>query len=154
MLYRLMRSLVADIFIPLDSTLLGLPFIQQTRMIIDASDQVAELRALDTAPFPIDYRRAMCTVPAVEPKANPIAIHADVIKEIERIEQFYSADQHTAPSPPSIMQPAKRAREVASNTHPSPAAVGKAVSFGSAIKPSYSVEADPDRLYDVPAFPA
>ena len=33
------------------NTILGLPFIQQTRMIIDASDQVADLRALDTPPF-------------------------------------------------------------------------------------------------------
>jgi hypothetical protein len=136
------------------TTILGLPFIQQTRMIINLFDQVAELRALDTAPFPIDYHQAMCTIPAVEPKANPIASHADVIKEIERIKQFYAADQHAAPSPPSIMQPAKKAREVASDTPPSPAAVGKVVSFGSAIKPSYSVEADPDGLYDVPAFPA
>ncbi len=62
------------------NTILGLPFIQQTRMIIDMSNQVAELRALDTAPFLMNYRQAMCTVPAVEPKANPIASHADVIK--------------------------------------------------------------------------
>ncbi len=136
------------------NTILGLPFIQQTRMIIDASDQVAELQALDTAPLPIDYRQATCTVPAIEPKANPITSHADVIKETERIKQFYAADQHAAPSPPSIMQPAKRAHEVASNTPPSPAAVGKAASFGSVIQPSYSVEADPDGLYNVPAFPA
>ncbi len=122
-------------------------------MIINASDQVAELQALDTAPFPIDYRQAMCTIPAVEPKANPIASHADVIIEIERIKQFYAADQHAAPSPPSIMQPAKQARKVASNTPTSPAAVGKAVSFCSAIEPIYSVETDHDGLYDVPAFP-
>jgi len=32
------------------NTILGLPFIQQTRMIIDASDQVADLGALDTPP--------------------------------------------------------------------------------------------------------
>ena len=38
--------------------ILGLPFIQQTKMIIDAADQVAELRFLDTPPFPIDFRRA------------------------------------------------------------------------------------------------
>ncbi len=109
--------------------ILGLPFIQQTRMIINASDQVAELRALDTAPFPINYRQAMCTVPAVEPKANPIASHADVIKEIKRIKQFYAADQHAAPSPPSIMQPDKRAREVASNTPPPSCGGGKSGVF-------------------------
>ncbi len=45
--------------------ILGLPFIQATRMVIDAADNVANLRALDTPPFPIDMRRAMCTEPAV-----------------------------------------------------------------------------------------
>ncbi len=137
------------------NTILGLPFIQLTRMIINASDQVTELQALDTAPFLINYHQAMCTVPSVEPKANPaITSHADIIKKIEQIEQFYATDQHAAPSPPSILHPAKRARKVANNPPTSPA-VGKVVSFGSIIElePNYSVEAEPDELYKVPALP-
>ena len=34
----------------------GLPFIQQTCMIINTADQVAELRSLDLPPFAIDFR--------------------------------------------------------------------------------------------------
>jgi hypothetical protein len=34
--------------------ILGLPLITQTKMIIDTSDQVAEMRAFDAPPFPID----------------------------------------------------------------------------------------------------
>jgi hypothetical protein len=40
------------------NTILGLLFIKQTKMIVDAADQVAELRALDVLPFPISFRRA------------------------------------------------------------------------------------------------
>ena len=53
------------------NAILGLPFIQQTRMVIDASDQVADMHALDMPPFPIDFRRAMCTVPALPPDIAP-----------------------------------------------------------------------------------
>ena len=38
--------------------IVGLPFIQATRGIIDFADNVADLRALDAPPFPIEYRRA------------------------------------------------------------------------------------------------
>jgi hypothetical protein len=46
--------------------ILGLPFITQTRVIIDTSDQVAELQAFDTPPFPINFRRAMCAILVVD----------------------------------------------------------------------------------------
>ena len=93
------------------NTILGLPFIQQTRMIIYASDQVADLRALDTPPFSIDFRRAMCTVPAVE---NPpvlaanFANYANVIKAVDEILAFYADD--ITPSSQGIILPAKRSR--------------------------------------------
>ena len=91
--------------------ILGLPFIQQTRMIIDASDQVADLRALDTPPFPIDFRRAMCTVPAIEQTQSPpaqSAQYADVIKAVDDILAFYADDP--TPSSQGILQPSKRSR--------------------------------------------
>jgi hypothetical protein len=50
------------------NTILGLPFIKQTKMIVDAADQVAELRALDVLPFPISFRRAQCHVPTIDEK--------------------------------------------------------------------------------------
>ena len=48
------------------NTILGLPFIKQTKMIINAADQVAELRALDALPFPIDFPHAQCHVPTID----------------------------------------------------------------------------------------
>jgi hypothetical protein len=46
--------------------IVGLPFIQATRGIIDFADNVADLRALDGHPFPIEYRRATVHVPVME----------------------------------------------------------------------------------------
>jgi hypothetical protein len=48
------------------NTILCLPFIKQTEMIVDAADQVAELRALDALPFPIDFRCAQCHVSSID----------------------------------------------------------------------------------------
>ncbi len=48
------------------NTILGLPFIKQTKMIVDAADKVAELHALDALPFPIQFRRAQCQVPTID----------------------------------------------------------------------------------------
>jgi hypothetical protein len=82
-----------------------LPFIQQTRMIIDASDQVANLCALDTPPFPIYYCRAMCTAPAVEgPSGHQelTAKDANIISKINDILALYS----TKSKPASILLPA------------------------------------------------
>ncbi len=46
--------------------ILGLPFIKQTKMIVNAADQVAELRALVALPFPIDFCHAQCHVPTID----------------------------------------------------------------------------------------
>jgi hypothetical protein len=46
--------------------ILGLPFIKQTKMIVDAADQVAELRAFDALPFPINFCRRQCHVPTID----------------------------------------------------------------------------------------
>jgi hypothetical protein len=40
------------------NTIVGLPFIQATCMIIDLLDNVADMRALDASPFPLEYRCA------------------------------------------------------------------------------------------------
>jgi hypothetical protein len=48
------------------NTIVGLPFIQATRAIINLSDDVANLRAIDHPPFPIEYRRATVHVPVIE----------------------------------------------------------------------------------------
>jgi hypothetical protein len=95
-------------------TILGLPFIKQTKMIVNVADQVAELRALDALPFPISFRRAQCHVPTI----NKTKVHvnmtqyADIIRKINHIESLYSGNpavQHTAPhpSPKSALFPLK-----------------------------------------------
>ncbi len=67
------------------NAILGLPFITQTKMVIDTADQVAEMRAFDTPPFPIDFRRAMCAILVINEAAASAnaALHADVVAEIE-----------------------------------------------------------------------
>jgi hypothetical protein len=83
------------------NTMLSLPFIQQTKMIIDAADQVAELRSLDAPPFPIDFCRAQCGVPTISAPKDPVnASHfTDIIQEIANIESLYSASKPCAPNP-------------------------------------------------------
>ena len=103
------------------NTILGLPFIQGTRMVLDASDQVAELRALDTPPFALDFHRAMCTVPPVSgPTDKGIAArYASIINEVARIEAMYSGTTNAepaAPQPASILRSPKRSNSVAFNS--------------------------------------
>jgi hypothetical protein len=95
------------------NTILSLPFIQQTRMIIDAANQVANLWALDAPPFDIDYCRAMCTVPAVgdmptSSASAPSAQYADIIKKIDGIVAFYT----NISQPASILLPGKQSCRV------------------------------------------
>jgi hypothetical protein len=69
------------------NVILGLPFITKTKMIIDTSDHIAELRAFDTPPFPLGFHCAMCAIPVIDKKkatANA-ALHADIVKEIDSI---------------------------------------------------------------------
>ncbi len=70
------------------NVILGLPFITQTKMVIDTSDQVAELRAFDMPPFPIDFCHAMCAIPVIDNAAvaTNTALHANIVKEVEKIE--------------------------------------------------------------------
>ena len=155
------------------NTILGLPFIQQTRMIIDASDQVADLRALDTPAFPIDFRRAMCTIPAIEQTQSPppqSAQYANVIKAVDDILAFYADDP--TPSSQGILRPSKRSRPklafgdsfpVATRTRSTvefaderiPAiTIGDEASFvsiGSSIDPRSSSDVDNFCPFDMPA---
>jgi hypothetical protein len=154
------------------NTILGLPFIQQTRMIIDASDQVADLCALDTPPFTIDFRRAMCTVPDVThppTPAVPSARFSDIITQVDEILAFYAADPK--PNPQGILLPSRRSRAklkfgesfpVAARTRSKvefdderiPAiAFGDDASFvsiGSSIEPKPSSDIDIPGPFDVP----
>ena len=101
------------------NAILGLPFITQTKMIIDTADQVAEMRAFDTPPVPIDFRCAMCAIPVIDEAAAAAnaALHADVVAEIKAIEAhiykkcaFVSREKEPGDIPGSILMSPKRAR--------------------------------------------
>ena len=133
------------------NTILGLPFIQGTQMVLDASDQVAELRALDTPPFALDFRRAMCTVPPVSgPPDNIAARYASIINEVDKIVAMYSGPTHAgpeAPKPASILRSPKRSNSVAFDSAFKDD--GSIVSIGSAIDPKIDKDTDVLRLNDM-----
>ena len=84
------------------NTIVGLPFIQATRAVIDLADNVVELRAFDAPPFPLEYRRATVHVPVVdEGGEHPVHVagaFADLINEIDALEKhFASAKLNSAP---------------------------------------------------------
>jgi hypothetical protein len=54
------------------NTIIALPFIKGTRMIIDTVYDVAECKYLDRLPFPIDYRRTSNHVPVVDKLSAPV----------------------------------------------------------------------------------
>jgi hypothetical protein len=76
------------------NTIVGLPFIQAPRAIIDLFDNVANLRTIDALPFHIKYRRATVHVPVIEEGADrPVhltATKAALIQDIERLEAYFS----------------------------------------------------------------
>jgi hypothetical protein len=133
------------------NTILGLPFIQMTRMVLDASNQVAELRALDTPPFAIDFRHAMCTLPPVSslPDDGTAMCYADIIKEVNRIEAMYTnnTDAPDEPKPASILRSPKRSKGV--NFDSAIGDDGSVISIGSTIKPKFNNDTDVSNFYDV-----
>ena len=76
--------------------IVGLPFIQATRGIIDFADNVADLRALDAPPFPIEYRRATVHVPVMEGgdeyPVHLASAYGDVITEVNALERYFDAE--------------------------------------------------------------
>ena len=141
------------------NAILGLPFIQQTCMIIDAADQVAELRSLDSPLFAIDFRRAMCTIPPLGEAPN--ASHfSDVIAEVGNLERYVSGTP-MVPAPPALLF-AKKQKLVdeldkrvsfAPNVQGqgvdiSAISSGSVITIGGSLEPDYDVDAsvcdDPD----------
>ncbi len=51
------------------NTVLGLPLITATGMIIDTVDNVVEAKHLDCPPFPLDFRHATKNIPAIDDDA-------------------------------------------------------------------------------------
>ena len=90
------------------NTIVGLPFIKATGMILDFVDDVAECKHLDCPPFDIDYRRTSNHVP-VSPPSPEVPIHhlgpheKSVLDELTNLERWIDAkvmaSYTTAPSP-------------------------------------------------------
>jgi hypothetical protein len=117
------------------NVILGLPFIMQTKMIIDTFDHVAELRAFDMP---------MCTIPVIDEKkaiANAV-LHANIIKEIDSIVAHVGI-KTTATNLQSILMPTKGARsvkfhDISSNSNASKASIGSAIDHSNLIADTYA----------------
>jgi hypothetical protein len=131
--------------------ILGLPFIQATGMVIDTADNVADLRALDTPPFPIDLHHAMCTEPAVGAIPNNVttACYTNIIAAVDRVLAIHATSSSPEPKPTGILRPVKRAKTVEFDR--SCANDGSIVTVGSAIDPLAIDDTDVSHFYEIPA---
>jgi len=122
-------------------------------MVIDTADQVAEMRASDTPPFPIDFRRAMCAIPVIDEAAAAAnsALHADVVAEIEAIEAhiykrsaFLSCEKEPGEIPGGILMSPKRARVVDISDNSTTDGTASIATIGSAVDPFGNLLMDKD----------
>jgi hypothetical protein len=75
--------------------IVGLPFIQATRAVINLADDVADLYALDAPPFPLEYRCATVYVPTAIGEGDEHPVHmtgtyADLISKINALECYFT----------------------------------------------------------------
>jgi hypothetical protein len=76
------------------NTILGLPFMQGTGMILDLVDNLAKCKYLDCPPFPIDFRRTSNHVPVTDDPSATVQIAESakmIINEITHLERYYEA---------------------------------------------------------------
>ena len=75
------------------NTIIGLPFMKATGMIMDLVDEVVECKYLDCPPFPVDFRRTSNHVPVMDDGGTPIhhASSLQLIDEIINLERYYDA---------------------------------------------------------------
>ena len=77
------------------NTIVGLPFIEATQAIINLSDNVANLQAIDAPPFPIEYLCATVHVPSIEDGADHLVhlttANRTLIKTIDHLQAHFSS---------------------------------------------------------------
>jgi hypothetical protein len=84
--------LIATGFNVLVNTIIGLPFIKATGMILDFVDDLAECKHLDCPPFPMDFWRTSNHVPVAEAPAHHLGPHeTSILKELLNLEHWYNA---------------------------------------------------------------
>jgi hypothetical protein len=75
--------------------IVGLPFIQATRAVIDLSDNVVDLRAFGAPPFPLEYRCATVHVHVIEEGSeHPVHMtgaYATLLEEIDTLEKYFTS---------------------------------------------------------------
>ena len=93
------------------NTILGLPFMQGTGMILDLVDNLAECKYLDCSPFPIDFRQTSNHVPVMDEPSATVRIAEsakNIIHEITHLERYYEAKVQASSSRSSL--PARTVR--------------------------------------------
>ena len=74
------------------NTIIGLPFIKATGMILDFVDNVAEYRRLDCPPFPMDFWCTSNHVPVAEAPTHHLGPYeTSVLKELRNLKHWYNA---------------------------------------------------------------
>jgi hypothetical protein len=85
--------------------IIGLPFIEATRMILDFIDDVAECKHLDCPLFAIDYRCTKNHVPAITENPSVPVYHVGrhvetVLTKLEHLERWSDAEVHAGSTQP------------------------------------------------------
>ncbi len=77
------------------NTILGLPFMQGTGMILDLVNNLAECsKYLKCPPFPIDFQRTSKHVPVMDKPSAEVQLagpHGNVIREIKHLKRYFEA---------------------------------------------------------------
>jgi hypothetical protein len=77
------------------NTIIGLPFMKATGVILDVVDEVVDCKYLDCPLFPVDFHRTSNHVPVMDKPRDTPAHHAtsytQLIKEVENIKRYYEA---------------------------------------------------------------
>ncbi len=120
-------------------------------MVIDTSNHIAEVRAFDTPPFPLDFRCTMCTIPFIDKKkaAANAALYANIVKEINSIGTHVSTKttatylQKSHNTLQSFLMLAKRAplvnfHNISSNSNASKASIGSSIDHSNLITDAYA----------------
>ena len=76
------------------NTIISLPFMKATGMIMDLVNEVVECKYLDCPPFPVDFCRTLNHVPVMDGEGTPIhhaSSYVQLIQEIKNLERYYDA---------------------------------------------------------------